>query len=590
MKVLVAHADSRRMAAQGLDDKLFGSAAVELRLLTSTQLGECYVLQRDQPLAQVCAEHGYLTRDQVEQVLRYQRELQRRLQGEAHLFGRVAMSLKLLTMEQLRDCLVRQQSSGFKQRLGEITIERGLLTPEQVAQILQRQKAVSASFEAEIPRFGKFALEMGLLTQDQLEECVRLQQEEGAVRRLGEICVAKSYMTSADVKAVLERQTAAKRDTDAQPGGHATVTGAPSDASNPPALDGYLRFMVNKGASDLHLSTNSLPCIRVDGQMVRFGRDPLGAADMRELLMAVVDPKTLKQFEDTRDADFAYAIEGFARFRANYFIDRNGLGAVFRHIPQTVLTAQQIGLPSKITELCWLQKGLVLVTGPTGSGKSTTLAAMIDFINEHRSDHIITIEDPIEFVHKNKACLVNQREVGSHTQSFQQALRAALREDPDVILVGELRDLETVAIAIETAETGHLVFGTLHTTSAATTIDRIVDQFPAGQQSQIRTMLAASLRGVVAQMLCKKKGGGRTPAFEFLLSTPAVANIIRESKTEQLTNVMQTGRRLGMQTMNDHLFGLVQQGIVEPKDAYLASNDKRGLKQRFSEARIPLPA
>jgi twitching motility protein PilT len=272
----------------------------------------------------------------------------------------------------------------------------------------------------------------------------------------------------------------------------------------------------------------------------------------------------------------------------NYFMDRKGPGAVFRQIPFEILSWEKLGIPQGVIDLCYLTKGLVVVTGPTGSGKSTTLAALIDYINDHRTDHIITIEDPIEFVHPNKKCLVNQREVGTHTKGFKQALRAALREDPDIVLVGEMRDLETIAIAIETAETGHLVFGTLHTTSAKSTVDRIIDQFPPDRQEQIRIMLSESLRGVIAQVLCKKKGGGRVAAYEIMLTNPAVSNLIREGKTFQLTSVMQTGKRLGMQTMNDHLLSLVQSGVVEPMEAYMKTNDKGALKESLAKMNVQL--
>jgi twitching motility protein PilT len=261
---------------------------------------------------------------------------------------------------------------------------------------------------------------------------------------------------------------------------------------------------------------------------------------------------------------------------------------VFRQIPFSILPFDKLGLSQKVLDLCWLTKGLVLVTGPTGSGKSTTLATLVDYINQNRADHIITIEDPIEFVHPNKRCLVNQREVGTHTRSFKKALRAALREDPDIVLVGEMRDLETIAIAIETAETGHLVFGTLHTTSATSTIDRIIDQFPPEQQAQIRTMLSESLRGVIAQVLCKKKGGGRAAAYEILITTPAISNLIREGKTYQIASMLQTGRNIGMQTMNDHLLQHVQNGVVEPEEAYMKSNDKQTFKGALEKAGIPM--
>jgi twitching motility protein PilT len=260
---------------------------------------------------------------------------------------------------------------------------------------------------------------------------------------------------------------------------------------------------------------------------------------------------------------------------------------VLRQIPIEILSAQKLGLPQACLDLCWLSKGLVVVTGPTGSGKSTTLAAMIDFINENRTDHLITIEDPVEFVHPNKKCLVNQREVGQHTKSFKNALRAALREDPDIVLVGEMRDLETIAIAIETAETGHLVFGTLHTTTAVSTVDRIIDQFPADRQAQIRVMLSESLKGVIAQVLLPKIGGGRVAAHEILLCTHAVSAVIRDGKTFQLPSVMQTSKGQGMVTMNDSLMQLVQKRLVEPKQAYIKAIDKTGLLAMFKNAGLP---
>jgi twitching motility protein PilT len=276
------------------------------------------------------------------------------------------------------------------------------------------------------------------------------------------------------------------------------------------------------------------------------------------------------------------------RFRANLFADRKGIGAVFRLIPNEIRTVEDLGLPPAVVELCGLNKGLVLVTGPTGSGKSTTLAALIDYINRTRDDHVITIEDPIEFVHPSKRCIVNQREVGTHTGSFQRALRAALREDPDVLLVGELRDLETMAIAIETAETGHLVFGTLHTNTAPSTVDRVIDQFPHERQEQIRMMLSESLKGVVSQILCKRAGGGRAAALEVLLCTSSVANLIREGKTFQIPSVMQTARGQGMVTLNDSLIDLVKRGVVEPAEAYRKAVSKAELKGLLERAGFAL--
>jgi twitching motility protein PilT len=277
-----------------------------------------------------------------------------------------------------------------------------------------------------------------------------------------------------------------------------------------------------------------------------------------------------------------------ARFRCNFFADRHGIGAVFRLIPSKIATAQDLKLSPAMLELCFLSKGLVVVTGPTGSGKSTTLAALVDHINKNREDHIITIEDPVEFVHDNLNCLLTQREVHVHTNSFSRALRAALREDPDIVLVGEMRDLETIAIAIETAETGHLVFGTLHTTTAATTVDRIIDQFPADQQEQIRTMLSESLKAVIAQTLCRTKDGRRVAAFEILLVDPACANLIREGKTYQLPSMMQIGKGRGCITMNESLMAHVRAGRVDPKEAYIKSVDKAGMLIAYQKDGIHL--
>jgi twitching motility protein PilT len=350
--------------------------------------------------------------------------------------------------------------------------------------------------------------------------------------------------------------------------------------------------MVTIGASDLHLSASMPPMVRKDGHMGMLTPDaaPLEAADIANLLMPIIPGKSRGDFEQRHDADFAYEILGLARFRGNVFMDRKGMGAVFRIIPEKILTAEQLGLSPAILQLCKLTKGLVLVTGPTGSGKSTTLSALIDYVNRTRSDHIITIEDPIEFVHPNQQCLVNQREVHTHTKSFKDALRAALREDPDIILVGEMRDLETIAIAIETAETGHLVFGTLHTTTAASTVDRIIDQFPADRQAQIRVMLSESLRGVVSQTLCRKIGGGRVAALEVLLVNGAISNLIREGKTFQIPSMMQVGRAAGMVTLNDALMDLVKQKVVTPEEAYLKAVDKSGIEGLLKRSAAPATA
>jgi twitching motility protein PilT len=355
------------------------------------------------------------------------------------------------------------------------------------------------------------------------------------------------------------------------------------------SIDRMLLTMLEMGASDLHLSTDTPPRVRVHGEMkILPGAEVPLEHVLLEQLFEITPDRNQAEFETRNDTDFAHSIPGVSRFRANLFRDRRGPGAVFRAIPFEIRTPEELGLPNQLLDLCFLTKGLVLVTGPTGSGKSTTLAALINYINENRTDHIITIEDPIEFVHENKKCLVNQREVHSHTDSFKDALRAALREDPDIVLVGELRDLETIAIAVETAETGHLVFGTLHTTTAPSTIDRVIDQFPADRQDQIRQMLSTSLRGVIAQTLCKKIGGGRIAAYEILYATAAVANLIRESKTFQIYSVIQTNRGAGMMTLNDSLIDLVKRKLVDPKEASLHSVNKAEFAGMLTKEGFPV--
>ena len=349
------------------------------------------------------------------------------------------------------------------------------------------------------------------------------------------------------------------------------------DAQGVAKLKTLLAFMVKMGSSDLHLSSGEKPMVRVDGDLQRLDQFPqLDDAAIRNMIYAVMPERSRVQFDQSKDTDFAYEIKGLCRFRGNAFQDRKGMGAVFRTIASEIMSAEQMGLTAQVQNLCYLSKGLVLVTGPTGSGKTTTLCALLDLVNRKRKDHVITIEDPIEYVHPNKGCLINQREVGDHTESFKRALRAALREDPDVILVGEMRDLETIAIAIETAETGHLVFGTLHTTTAASTIDRLIDQFTPDRQAQIRVMLSESLKAVVSQTLCKKIGGGRVAAREVLLVNAAISNLIREGKSFQIPSIMQTQRKAGMVTLNDALLEYVVAKKVEVKEAYIKAVDKTG--------------
>ena len=350
-------------------------------------------------------------------------------------------------------------------------------------------------------------------------------------------------------------------------------------------IDQLLTMLVTKGGSDLHLRVGEPPVIRLHGEMMRIdGKRPMEQDMLFAMLSSIMPERNKQEYEETWDTDYAYEIEGVARFRANAAKERKGIAGVFRVIPATVVSVEQMKVSQEVQNLCFLTKGLVLVTGPTGSGKSTTLCSLVDLVNRSRTDHVITIEDPIEFVHPNKNCIITQRQVGVHTVSFKSALRAALREDPDVILVGELRDLETTAIAIETAETGHLVFGTLHTTTAASTIDRIIDQFPADRQDQVRTMLSESLKGVVSQVLCKKIGGGRVAAREIMLGVPALSNLIREGKTFQIPGVIQTSKRLGMITLNDALIEYVNDKVVEPKEAYMKAVEKVGFVNQLKQA------
>ncbi|MFP3941415.1 MAG: type IV pilus twitching motility protein PilT, partial [Thermoanaerobaculia bacterium] len=361
------------------------------------------------------------------------------------------------------------------------------------------------------------------------------------------------------------------------PGGDVlTAVGDPAAA-----LEGMLRQMIELGASDLHLSPGQPTRIRLDGDLSPFGTETPTAERTRELLRTVTPEAKLAEFDADADADFGHEIPGLARFRVNLFRDRHGMGAVFRQIPESIPSADDLGLPQPVRDLASLPKGLVLVTGPTGSGKSTTLAAIVDLVNRTRPDHVITIEDPVEFVHPSKRCMINQREVGEHTRSFARALRAALREDPDVVLVGEMRDLETTSIAIETAETGHLVFATLHTTSAVATIERLVNQYPADRQEQVRLMLADSLKAVVSQTLLKRVGGGRVAAQEILLVNRAVSNLIRENKSFQILSIMQTSRNRGNVTLNEALMRLVKEGTVEPREAWAKAVDRDDLLNRY---------
>ncbi len=340
-------------------------------------------------------------------------------------------------------------------------------------------------------------------------------------------------------------------------------------------IDAFFKLMNDQGASDLHLVSGQPPALRLRGDIERIKYKVLDDDELKAMLYEIAPEDKVKVFEETGDVDFGYEIPGLARYRANFFMQKNGCAAVFREIPSTILTVKDLGLPPVISKLANLPRGLVLVTGPTGSGKSTTLAAIIDEANRTRKDHILTIEDPVEFVHVSQACIVNHREVGTHTKSFTAALRGALREDPDIILVGEMRDLETISLAIEAASTGHLVFGTLHTSSAAKTVDRVIEVFPASEQAQIRSTLSDGIRAVIAQTLFKRIDvKGRIAALEILIATPAVRNLVRENKTYQINSMIQTGRKYGMQLLDDAIMELLERGRISPDDAYMKANEK----------------
>jgi twitching motility protein PilT len=340
-------------------------------------------------------------------------------------------------------------------------------------------------------------------------------------------------------------------------------------------IDGFFKLMHEHGASDLHLVSGRQPTMRIRGEIERIKYAVLTSDALKVLLYEITPEHKIKQFEETGDVDFAYEVPNLARYRANYYQQKNGIGAAFREIPNKIKNCAELGLPSVVAKLATLPRGLVLVTGPTGCGKSTTLAAIIDEANRLRKDHIITIEDPIEFVHQDQGCIIDQREVGIHTRSFATALRGALREDPDIILVGEMRDLETISLAVEAANTGHLVFSTVHTSSAAKTVDRVIEVFPASEQLQIRSTLADGLCAVISQILFKRIDiKDRCVALEILIANSAVRNLIRESKTHLIATTMQTGKQYGMQILDDSIMDLYSRGRISSDDAYLKANDK----------------
>ncbi|MDM8524873.1 type IV pilus twitching motility protein PilT [Desulfococcaceae bacterium HSG8] len=349
-------------------------------------------------------------------------------------------------------------------------------------------------------------------------------------------------------------------------------------------IDAFFKLMNDQGASDLHLVSGQPPTLRLSGELERVKYKILENDDLKAMLYEIAPEDKVKVFEETGDVDFGYEIPGLARYRANFFMQKWGCAAVFREIPSEILTAEQLGLPPIFEKLAMLPRGLVLVTGPTGSGKSTTMAAVIDIANKKRKDHILTIEDPVEFVHKSRACIINHREIGAHTKSFGAALKGALRQDPDIILVGEMRDLETIALAVEAASTGHLVFGTLHTSSAPKTVDRIIEVFSEGEQAQIRSTLADGIRAVICQNLFKKIPKGRCCAQEIMIATAAVRNLIRENKTYQIGSAIQTGKKFGMQLLDDHIQEMLDKGMIAADEAYQKSNEKARFIPYLKEA------
>jgi twitching motility protein PilT len=349
-------------------------------------------------------------------------------------------------------------------------------------------------------------------------------------------------------------------------------------------IDSFFKLMGEQKASDLHLSTNNPPMLRINGELVRVDYPALRNDELKAMVYEIAPEGKIKIFEETSDIDFGYEVPGMARYRANFFQQKYGISAVFRLIPSNVMTVEDLDLPPVLKKFPMLKKGLVLVTGPTGSGKSTTLAAMMDYANLHRHDHIITVEDPIEFVHRSQNCLVQHREVGVHTRSFAAALRGALREDPDILLVGEMRDHETIELALTAAATGHLVFGTLHTSSASKAVDRIIDVFPTNQQNQIRATLAESLKGVIAQNLFKRiDKPGRVAALEILVVDMAIANLVREGKTHQIPGMIQVGKKKGNQPLDDAIMEHLRHARISPEEAYDKASDKKKFRPFLKE-------
>jgi twitching motility protein PilT len=477
------------------------------------------------------------------------------------------------------------EASNTQERSAEKDSQQNLLatTPEAskafVPDALPAPGNIPPAFESEEPEFDETELAIKFGGNGEVSDIVSKRNTPDSADSAPGNKISISAYDREEEKSVENKFIAYDSD--------AGSKGSTSKGEN--TVDAVLVDMVKRRASDLHLTTSEPICMRIDGEIARVGKAPLRTSDIASLIDPLFPPRNRQEFIEGNDTDFAYELIGTGRFRINIFRDRNGVGAVMRHIPSNILTAEQLNLPAIVLKFCQLSKGLVLVTGPTGSGKSTTLAAMIDLINKTRHDHILTVEDPIEFVHPQQLSLVNQREVHRHTKTFARALRAALREDPDIVLIGEMRDLETVAIGIETAETGHLVFGTLHTTTAMSTVERIVNQFPTTQQEQIRMMLASSLKGVVAQTLLKKKTGGRIAALEILVVNDAVSSMIRDGKLHMLPGHMQSQKGDGNVLLNEALAKLVKDNIVDVEEAMRKAVDKNNFIETLKRLGVKLP-
>ncbi len=492
------------------------------------------------------------------------------LMFDSKFFNEMFMKLPSLGLVTCKVLAQRLQQSSRKFLNQAVSPADMVVNPEVMkllpVEFMQRQRVLPMKAEGNILTIG--------FVDDPSPQVINLTREALPGMELRPVPIDSAAFNTAMMSAGIGKEITIKSGTKPTKGG--------AKKRQSPHLDELLRRMVAERASDLHISAAHKPRWRIDGEILEIGdAQVLSSDDIYGLIEPIMPERNITQYASDNDTDFAYAIEGVARFRVNIFCDNKGVGGVFRQIPSKILSVEQLGLPAVVRRVCDYPKGLILVTGPTGSGKSTTLAAMIDYINKTRTSHIITMEDPIEFVHISQKCLINQREVGPHTTSFSRALRAVLREDPDIVLVGEMRDLETVQLALETANTGHLVFGTLHTNTAVTTITRIIDMFPANQQNQIKTGLADGLKAVIAQTLCKRKGGGRVAGLEIMVSDTGVSNLIREGKTQQLMSAMQTGKARGNRILNEELARLVKEGIVEPDEALSKTVDKPDLASKL---------